>query len=145
MVKTSAGKNGDSGAARLFADFRLPAFDAEAIAAVQRKNLEAFAQANQLAVEGMRALTQRQTEILQQAIEQASVLWRDLLQPSLGENRLVKQTDAAQQVFERGVANARELRELSVKAGSDVFGVLARRVSESFDDVRLLAKQQAAG
>ena len=42
------------------------------------------------------------------------------------------------------MANARELNELGTKASVDVFGVIARRVSESFDDVRLYAKKQAA-
>jgi phasin family protein len=143
MVKTSGGTNGYFSVAKLFTQFGLPAFDAEAVAAIQRKNLEAFTQANQLAVEGMRALTQRQTEILQQSLKEASVLWRDLLWPSSTEDRLVKQAEAAKRTFEKGVADVRELRELGTKASTDVFSVLARRISESFDDVRLFANKHA--
>ena len=92
----------------------------------------------------MRALARRQAEIMQQAFEEASVLWRDLIQPTVPEDRVAKSADAAKQAFDKGVANIRELNELSAKASTDVLSVIARRVSESFDEVRLFAKKQAA-
>jgi len=140
MAKPNTDRNGYSDAAKIFGGL-LPAFDVETMAGIQRKNLEAVSQANQLAVDGIRALTLRQSEILQRALEEASELWRDLLQPSSPEEMLAKQTGAAKQAFEQGVATVRELRDLSAKATTDVFSVLAKRVSESFDDVRLFAKK----
>ena len=77
MAKTSSSKNGFFDHSKAFGDFRIPSFDAASIAETQRKNIEALTQANQLAVEGMRALARRQVEIMQQAFEEASVLWRD--------------------------------------------------------------------
>lgn len=144
MAKTGIGTNGFFDLSKVFGDFRIPGFDVESLTETQRKNLEAMTRANQLAVEGMRALAQRQGEIMQQAFEEASLLWRDLIQPSAPEERLAKQTEAAKQAFEKGVANARELNELGTKAGTDVLSVIARRVAESFDEVRLYAKKQAA-
>jgi len=38
---------------KVFADFRFRPFDVEAVWAAQRRNIEAFSQANQLAVEGV--------------------------------------------------------------------------------------------
>ena len=140
MGKPSTDKNGYSQVAKIFGGL-LPAFDVETMAGIQRKNLEAMTKANQLAVEGIRALTLRQSEIMQRALEEASGLWRDLLVPSSPEGMLVKQTGAAKQAFEQSVATVRELRELSAKATTDVFSVLAKRVSESFDNVRLFAKK----
>jgi len=144
MAKTSSSKNGFFDHSKVFGDFRIPGFDAGSIAETQRKNIEALTQANQLAVEGMRALARRQAEIMQQAFEEASVLWRDLIQPTAPEDRVAKSADAAKQAFDKGVANIRELNELSAKASTDVLSVIARRVSESFDEVRLFAKKQAA-
>lgn len=109
----------------------------------QRKNVEAMSQANQLAIEGARALAQRQTEMVQQAFAEASSLLRDLLQPGRPEERVVRTADAAKQAYERSVASLRELNELGAKASADVFSVVARRVSESFDDVRLYAMKHA--
>lgn len=57
---------------------------------------------------------------------------------------MAKSADAAKHAFEKGLANARELNELTVKASTDVFDIITRRVSESFDEMRSYAKKQAA-
>jgi phasin family protein len=144
MPKTTTSKNGFFDVSKAFGDFRFPGFDVEAIVEAQRKNLEALTQANQLAVEGVRALVQRQTEIMQQAMAEASGLLRDWTQPGAPEDHLAKNAEVAKQAFEKGLANARELNELSVKASTDVFSVITRRVSEGFNEVGVYAKKQAA-
>jgi len=144
MAKMINGKNGFFDASKAFGDFRFPGFDVEAIVEAQRKNLEALTQANQLAVEGMQALARRQTEIMQQAMADASGLLGDWTQPGAPEDRLAKNADAAKLAFEKGLAHARELNDLTVKASTDVFSVITRRVSQSFDEMRLYAKKQAA-
>ena len=144
MAKTKTSGNGFFDVTKAFGDFRLPGIDVDAIAAAQRKNFEALTQANQFAVEGLRTVAKRQAEIAQQTIEEASALVRDWTQPGAPEERLANTVEAAKQAFEKGVANVRELTDLTAKASSDVFSVIARRVSEGFDEVRLYAKKQAA-
>jgi phasin family protein len=139
--KTEASKNGFLDVTKAFGDLRLPGFDVEAVVATQRKNFEALTQANHLAVEGVRALAQRQVEIAQQAFEEASTLFRAWTQPGAPEDRLTKNVEAAKQAFEKSLANASELNELTTKTSTDVFSVIARRVSEGFDEVRLYTKK----
>jgi phasin family protein len=144
MAKMTTTPNGYFDVSKAVRDFRFPGFDVQAIVEAQRKNLEALTEANQLAVEGVRALAQRQAEIAQQAVEEASALVREWMQPGAPEQRLAKNVEAAKQAFETGVANARELSELTTKASTDVFGVIAKRVSEGFDEVQLYAKKQTS-
>jgi phasin family protein len=144
MAKTKTSKNGFSDVSNAFGDFRVPGIDVDAIVAAQRKNFEAMTQANQFAVEGLRAVAKRQAEIAQQTIEEASALVRDWTQPGAPEERLASTVEAAKQAFEKGLANVRELTDLTAKASTDVFSVIARRMSEAFDEVRLYAKKQAA-
>jgi phasin family protein len=144
MAKKNSSENGFYDVSKVFGDFRFPNFDVEAIAVAQRKNFEALTQANQFAVEGLRAVAKRQAEIAQQTIEEASALVRDWTQPGAPEERLANTVEAAKQAFEKGLANVRELNELTAKASTDVFNVIARRVSEGFDEVQLYAKKQAA-
>lgn len=144
MAKTEMSKSGSFDVTKVFGDFRLPGLDVDAVVATQRKNFEALTQAHQLAVEGMRAFAQRQAEIAQQAVEEASALVREWAQPGAPEERLAKNVEAAKQAFEKGLANARELNELTTKASSDVFSVIARRVSEGFDEMRLYAKKHTS-
>ena len=49
----------------LLQQYKLPGLDMEALAATQKKNIEALTTANRTAVEGLQALARRQTEVLQ--------------------------------------------------------------------------------
>ena len=87
MAKTETTKNGFADVAKAFdvtkafdmsnvtkafSEMKLPGLDVEAVVAAQRKNLEAFTQANQLAVEGAQSFARRQVEIIRQAVDEAS-------------------------------------------------------------------------
>ena len=134
----------DMDVGKAFAGFNFPGLDIESLVAAQRKNLEAFTQANQLAVEGVQAVARRQVEIARQAVDEASALLREWTQPGAPEERIAKNAEIAKQAFEKGVANARELAELVAKANSEAFNVLHKRVAEGFEELRDYAKQKAA-
>jgi phasin family protein len=129
---------------RIMTDFRFRPIDVEALMACQRRNIEAFSQANQLAVEGAQAVARRQIEIARQAFEDASVLFRDLAQPVSTEDRIAKNTEYAKQMLEKSLTHGREITELAAKAGSEAADVLRKRASESLDELRELAKQHTA-
>lgn len=131
----------DMDVGKAFAGFGFPGFDVEALIASQRKNLEALTQANQLAVEGVQAVARRQVEIARQAIDEASALVRELVQPGAPEDRMAKNAELAKQAFEKNLANARELTELVAKANAETFGVLNKRVTEGFEELRDYAKR----
>lgn len=143
MAVKVSGKNGFFGYSKTYRDLQLPIFAPQLVADAQRKNIEALTQANQLALDGARLFAQRQSEIVQQAFAQASALLRDLLQPSEPEERVARTAEAAKRVFDQNMATMRELNELGAKASADVFSVMARRVSEGFNEMRLFAKKQA--
>ena len=129
---------------KMFADFRFRPFDVEAIWAAQRRNIEAFRQANQLAAEGMQALARRQIELTRETFEGFSALLRDLSQPVSAEDRIAKNTDYAKQMLEKGVSHGREVVSIAAKAGADAAEVLHKRATESLDEMRALASKTAA-
>jgi phasin family protein len=138
------GKNSffDVDVGKAFSSFTLPGLvDAESVISIQRKNIEALTQANQLAVEGVQAVTRRQVEIAREAFEGASAAFRDMTQPSAPEDRIARNAEFAKQAFEKGIANAREIAELVTKANAEAFEVISKRVSESLDEIREQAKK----
>jgi len=128
---------------KMMADFRFRPFDIEALMACQRRNIEALSQANQLAVEGMQAVAKRQIEIARQAIEDVSVLLRDLAQPASAEDRIAKNTEYAKQMLEKSVNHGREITMLATKAGTEAADVLRKRATEGIDEFRELTKPQS--
>ncbi len=129
---------------KLMADFRFRPFDFEAMLAYQRRNIEAFSQANQLAVEGAQAVARRGIEITRQALDDASALMRDLAQPASIDERLARHTEYAKQVLEKSVSHGRELTALATKAGSEATDVLRKRAVEGLDELREFTKTQTA-
>ena len=127
---------------KAFAGFNFPGFDVDSLIAAQRKNFEAFTQANQLAVEGVQALVKRQVEIVTAAIEEASTALKDLTVPGGAEEKLAKNTELAKASYEKALAASRELATLVTKTGDEAFGVLNRRFTESFDEIKNFAAKK---
>jgi phasin family protein len=126
----------DMDVSKAFAGFTFPGFDAESFLASQRKNLEAFTQANQLAVEGVQALARRQVEIIRQTMEEASAALREVTAPGAPDEKLAKNAEFAKTAFEKGLAAARELGDLVAKTNQDTFAVINKRVTEGFEEIR---------
>jgi phasin family protein len=145
MAETQARPNFfDFDVTKMMADFRFRPFDVEAVMACQRRNIEALAQANQLAVEAVQAVTRRQIEITRQSLEDMSALLRDLTQPVSAEDRIAKNTEYAKQILEKSISNGREITLLATKAGTEAADVLRKRACEGLDEIRDFAKQQGA-
>jgi phasin family protein len=132
----------DMDVGKAFAGFNFPAFDVESMMASQRKNFEAFTQANQLAVEGVQALAKRQVEIVTAAIEEASAAIKELTVPGGAEEKLAKNAELAKASYEKALAAARELADLVTKTGDEAFGVLNKRFTESFEEFKTLTAKK---
>jgi phasin family protein len=129
---------------KMFADFRFRPFDVEAMWAAQRRNIEAFSQANQLAVEGAHAMAKRQIEMTQQTLEEFSSLVREMTQPVSPEDRIAKNTEYAKKMIDKSLNHGREIAALATKAGSEASEVLQKRTAEGLDEMRAFTCKSAA-
>jgi len=127
---------------KMFAGFTFQGFDVEALMTAQRRNLEAFTQANQLAVEGFQAFAKMQVELTRTAMDEASALVRDWAETGAPEEKLQKQATFAKKALAKGVSNARELIELAGKTQTEAFDVLNKRFTESLDEMTSFTKKE---
>lgn len=126
-------------------DMRTPGVDVETIVAMQRKNIEAVTQAQQVAIEGVQAVMRYQLEVARRTMEEFSSLFSGFLQPNGSmEDRLAKHADYSKTALEKGLSNAREITDLVTKANTEAFNVLTRRVTKSFEEIRDLAGKRNA-
>ena len=128
-------------------EIKMPGLDMDSIIATQRKNIEAVTAANQLAVEGLQAVIRRQTEILRQTLEEAGSAATEVIAAGSPEEKASKQAELVKAAFERTLANARELAEMVAKSNTEAADVLAKRVSESLEEVKsaISGKAKKAG
>lgn len=137
------GKFFETEVGKLFAGFPFAGLDVEAVMASQRKNLEAFTQANQLAVQGFQELAKRQVEFARTAMDEATSLVRDMAGTGTAEERLQKQAAFAKQALEKSVSGTREIVELAGKTQTEAFDVLNKRFSESLEEWGTIAKKKS--
>jgi phasin family protein len=129
---------------KMFAEFPFKPIDVEAVWASGRRNVEAWSQANRLAVEGVQALAKRQVEIVRQSFDDFTTLVRDLSQPVSAEERITKNTEFVKQAIEKSLKHTREIATLAAKTGNDASEVLHKRTNEGLDEFRAMTCQKAA-
>src|SRR5208283_5117621 len=117
---------------KIMEQFRIPGVDLQAIMEGRRKDVEAVVQANRVAFQGMQALVQRQTEILQQTMSE----WQKAAQGMSVKDPGAALGSAAE------LANMRELAELAIKAQTDAYEVIKHRVQEDMEELRSVLKKQ---
>ncbi|MEX2010121.1 MAG: phasin family protein [Dongiaceae bacterium] len=121
---------------KMFGNGKTPVFDIEAMLASQRKNVEALTAANQAAIEGVQAVTRRQMEIAQRAVEEFSQAGMGLTSTGSAEDRVAKQAATIKEVFEAALANVRELTDIMQKSGNEAVEVLSKRVYANLDEMQ---------
>ena len=119
-----------------FANGKAPSMDLEGLFASQRKNFEAFTNANQLAFNGVKAVAQRQAEVAREAVEEFQKFAKDLAAPASAEEKLAKQAEVAKSAFEHSLATMREMTETLQKSNTQAIEVISKRVADSFDEVK---------
>ena len=119
-----------------FTNGKAPTVDMETLFASQRKNFEAFQNANQLAFEGVKAVAQRQAELAREAVEQFSSLAKELSAPASVEEKMVKQAEVAKSAFEQALSTMREMNDTLTKSNTQAINVVSKRVADSFDEVK---------
>jgi phasin family protein len=115
--------------------FKLPGVDTNVFLETQQKNLEAVAKANKVALDGVQAVAQRQTEIVRQAFEESATALQALATVETPQARMAKQAELFKQAFEASMANFRELAEISAKSNGEAVELLNSRLSQSMDEV----------
>jgi phasin family protein len=123
-----------------FQDFKVPGIDMDAMMQAQRKNMQAFAAANQMAMEGMQAVMRRQGEIMRQGMEESSAMLNGVIASASPEDKVAKQAEMTKSVFDRAVGNAKELAEMLTKTNYEAMEVISTRVGESLEELRGMMK-----
>ncbi|MFB9269491.1 TIGR01841 family phasin [Bradyrhizobium erythrophlei] len=114
--------------------FALPGLDVAALIEWQRKDMEALAEANRQAYEGIQALVTRRNEILQETLAQ----WQAAMKDLAGGEAVTKQAETAKQQVEKAVANFRELSQMEAQARNNAWKVMQDRMQENLANLQKL-------
>jgi phasin family protein len=122
---------------KMMSDFKMPGIDYQSIMETQKRNIEALTALNQQAAAGMQAVSQRQADIMQSLMGEATATAQQIAGTS-PEERAAKQAELTRVAFEKAVANMRELSEMISKSQNEALETINKRVSESLKEVQAL-------
>ncbi len=127
-----------------FAEFFKNSFDFNQLFSTQRRNIEAFSEANQVVAEGAQAISRRQAEVIRENVEDMLKASKDMLTGGSPENNIAKQSELAKSIFETTLSNLREITETATKFSFEAFDVLNKRAAESLEEISSAASKATA-
>jgi len=121
---------------KIAGEFKFPTLNVESIVETNRKNFAAMTSASSSAVESLKAIAQRQGDMLRAAMEEFSRHGSEVLAAATVEEKAAKQIDFAKKSYDAVLANTRELADLYTKGQTEAFAAINERIAELTDEVK---------
>lgn len=121
---------------KLFENFKTMPFDMQVFMDMQRKNAQAVTEAQQMALESMQAVIQRQAEIMSQIMEDNSTLAKEMLSEGTPEEKISKNAKLFKNVYERTVSSLQELSDMINKTSMETTKIINKRVTASMTEIQ---------
>jgi phasin family protein len=102
----------------------------------QKKNLEALGQSAKVAAQGAQSVAQKQREVLEAGLREASTLAREYKPLGKVQENLALQTEFARKMFDIAVKGAQDSASTARQSTSDAVKIIQDRMKESFEEFR---------
>jgi len=122
---------------KIMDQLKLPNIDLQAIMEGRRKDLEAIVKANEIALNGIKSVADKQAEMLQTVLGEIGTKLKSMAQDG---SPSAKATEMAQQTIEKALGAMRTLAEANGQSQAQVLDVINTRVQQSIDEIRKTLK-----
>lgn len=109
---------------------------------MQRKNMQAMAEANARTLEGWQAIARRQGEMASQFLQDNSALARDAFAEGAPQEKIALQADLMKGVYERSLANGKELADMAASCTKEAAELIQKRIIASMNEIKASAVQE---
>ncbi|MFN5716022.1 MAG: phasin family protein [Bradyrhizobium sp.] len=117
-------------------DLGLPKLNVDELLQTQKKNLEALGQSAKVAAQGAQSVAQKQREVLEAGLREASTLAREYKPLGKVQENLALQTEFARKMFDIAVKGAQDSASTARQSTSDAVKIIQDRMKESFAEFR---------
>ncbi len=118
-------------------------FDFKTVMETQRKNIQAFAEANACVMSGWQTMAKRQAEMLSQFVQENSTLARDTMTEGTPQDKFAQQTEILKTCYKRSVENAQELGEIARRNTMEAAELINRRAAASLAEIKNVADKKS--
>jgi phasin family protein len=110
---------------------KMPGFDMSQMMNMQRRNAEAMGSMGQVMAEGMQTMMKRQGEMMHSGANQVMHLVKEIsASPEMG---MQKSASFVKHGLENASSNAREMMDVAMKSGMEVFDMMSKKISENME------------
>jgi phasin family protein len=117
-------------------DLGLPKVDVDMLIEGHKKNIDALSQSATVTAQGAQSMAQKQREIFEAGLQEATKLARGYQPLGKLEDNLALQTEFAKKVFEIAVKGAQDSATTARQSTGEAVKIIQDRLKESFDEIR---------
>lgn len=121
---------------KFFENYQGLPFDMNSFLETQRKNVQALTNAQQLTMDSLQAIAQRQSEIMSQIVEDNSNLAKEMMSEGTPEEKISKNAQMFKSIYERNIKNMKEMSEMINKSSMDASEIINKRVTASMNELQ---------
>jgi hypothetical protein len=125
--------------AAMFQQYKLPGLDMSAILDARRKDVEALAEANQVAFGGMQAIQGKQLEILRSALDNFQTIAQQLA--TSPAKPAVSPTEVVQTALHLALADMQDIAQKTQQAQTQAYAIVAKRMEQAANELRASLEQ----
>ncbi len=109
-----------------------------------RKTFQAITEAQQVCMESMQVIAQRQAEILSQIVQDQSEIAREIATEATPEQKIARGADLIRKSYERTIDGAREVTDMLQKSSREAGDIINNRVATALNEVKQTVRKNAA-
>ncbi|WP_143279093.1 TIGR01841 family phasin [Bradyrhizobium sp. C9] len=117
-------------------DLGLPKLNVDELLQAQKKNLEALGQSAKVAAQGAQSVAQKQREVIEAGLREASTLAREYKPLGKIHENLALQTEFARKVFDIAVKGAQDSASTARQSTTEAVKIIQDRMKENFEEFR---------
>ena len=101
-----------------------------------RKTLQAITEAQQVAIESIQTIAQRQGEILSQFVQDQSAIAKDIVTEGTPEEKVARSADMMRKNYEKTINASREVADMLGKSTREASDIINKRVTAAFSELK---------
>ena len=121
---------------KMFEGYQSAPFDMKAMLDSQMKNAQALSEAQQITLDNIQEMAQRQSQFLSQMTEENSKMAQQMMTEGTPEAKLAQNAEMMKALYEKSVSNLQNMSEMINKSNKQATGILNKRVSASMTEIK---------
>ncbi|MGX5803447.1 phasin family protein [Bradyrhizobium sp. Arg314] len=109
-----------------------------------RKNIDALGHSAEIAVKGTQSVAQKQREVLEAGLREATALARAFQPLGSPQETLSRQTEFARKVFDIAVEGTKETAQMTRQSTADAVKIIKDRLKDNLEEIRGSVSRSAA-